>query len=192
MSSVIYITGRGADPGAGRFLGDPTFKPIASLGACMPNVRRMVQKGDWIFVISGKTVSLPQYIIGGIKVAEKITALEAFERYPSNRLRLDDDGRVIGNIPVDANGVKHPLDGHRENGFERRALNFIVGGQSIHFDKPREIERSREETLRVLAELKNKQGNRPIDIIGRFSKVEDEKLSSILNWMKKVKEDTHG
>lgn len=190
MSSRIYITGRGADPGAGRILTDPIFGPVATLGACMPNIRQNVVRKDWIFVVSGRIQQLPQYIIGGFQVEEKISAIEAYSRFPEYRLRKNEAGETLGNIPVDRRGNKHPLDKHSDDGFERRAQNYLVGGESIFFDKPSEIERSRNETLSVLRNIRGKEGNRPIDIIGRGIKVDDVKLSNLLDWMERVKSDS--
>ena len=187
MNGYIYITGQGADPGAGKPLKDPMFAPVPSLGACMPNLRRAVSIGDWIFVISGRTQSVSQYVIGGMRVEEKISALEAFRRYPDNHLRLDGAGNLIGNVVVDAHGLKHPLDTHAEDGFDRRIENFIVGGDPIAFDKAREIERSREQTLALLEKLRGKPGNRPIDIIGRMSKLSEPQVQDILDWMSDIK-----
>jgi Nucleotide modification associated domain 2 len=190
MASVVYITGNGADPGAGRRLADPIFRPVATLGACMPNIRRRVQKGDWIFVVSGSIKSLPQYILGGFQVEEKISALEAYARFPEYRLEKGNDGFLNGNIAVDEIGRKHPLDTHSLEGFERRAQNYIVGGKSIHFETPAEIERSRNDTLRVLSELRGKAGNRPIDVIGRAVNIDQERLPDLLKWMESVKSDS--
>lgn len=189
MASYIYITGKGADPGAGRPLSDPIFRPVPTLGACMPNLRKQIERGDWIFVVSGRVQSIPQYIIGGFQVAEKISALEAFSRFPDYRLHKDENGLVSGNIAVDSKGMKHPLDSHSEDGFERRAINYLVGKQAVYFDRQEEIARSRAGTLGILSELKGKPGNRPIDIIGRASQIETSKLPSLLDWIERIKSE---
>jgi hypothetical protein len=78
----------------------------------MPNIRRCVSKGDWIFTVSGKVPGFRQYLIGGLQVAEKIPALEAYERLPQNRLVAGKAGIVTGNIIVQADGTHHPFDWH--------------------------------------------------------------------------------
>lgn len=187
MAGYIYITGQGADPGAGRPLNDPMFKPVPSLGACMPNLRRAVMEDDWIFVVSGKIERFPQYVIGGMQVEEKISALEAFRRFPDNRLSISEGGRLSGNIIVDRRGKKHELDTHPDDGLDRRIQNFIVGRNPLRFESKREVARARDETLTLLQSVKGKKGNRPIDVIGRMSKLSDLQVQKILDWMAGIK-----
>ncbi len=66
---------KGADPAQGWVMTDPIFGPVPTLGACMPNVRRVVERGDYIFVVSGQAVGVKQYIVGGFEVDKKINAL---------------------------------------------------------------------------------------------------------------------
>ncbi|MES0177039.1 hypothetical protein NKJ86_00365 [Mesorhizobium sp. M0025] len=187
MNGYVYITGQGADPGSGRYLKDPMFGPVPTLGACMPNIRRAVSIGDWIFVVSGKIERFQQYIIGGMQVAEKISALEAHARFPNNRLALNPDGLLVGNVVISADGNKHPLDTHSNDGFDRRVENFIVGGRSISLDMPGQVQRSRNETLPILQQVAGKAGNRPIDVIGRMSKIDEPKVDAMLAWLNDVK-----
>ncbi len=187
MNGYVYITGQGADPGAGRYLKDPMFGPVPTLGACMPNIRRAVSIGDWIFVVSGKIERFQQYIIGGMQVAEKISALEAHTRFPENRLSLTSEGLLLGNVVVSEVGDKHPLDTHSKDGFDRRVENFIVGGNSINLETPEQVRRSRNETLPILQRVVGKAGNRPIDVIGRMSKIEGSKVDTMLAWLSDIK-----
>jgi hypothetical protein len=66
---------------------------------------RFVAPGDHIFVISGKVPNTDQYLIGGFRVRDKVSAEEAYRRLPHNRL-----GVVRGNINVDDQDHQHPLD----------------------------------------------------------------------------------
>src|ERR1700741_4700358 len=97
VKGYIYITGQGADPAAHQNLNDPLFAKVPTLGACMPNIRRVVQLGDYIFVVSGRISTVEQYVIGGMRVDEKIDALAAYRRFPENRLHVNDQGQVWGN-----------------------------------------------------------------------------------------------
>ena len=187
MPDYVYITGQGADPGAGSILTDPIFGKIPTLGACMPNLRRMVEPGDWLYVVSGMRPEVQQYVIGGLQVGEKITALEAYERMIPNRLRIE-GGEIRGNVPVDADGNKHPLDSHAVDGFERRARNFIVGRSQIVIDTPDAVDIARRETLPKLQELIGKRGNRPIDVMGRTSKLDDNQSKKMRDWLRSIKE----
>ncbi len=86
MKGYIYITGTGVDPALRGGLADPTFGEVPTLGPCMPNIRRCVSKEDWIFTVSGRVPGFQQYLIGGLQVAEKIHASQAYARLPQNRL----------------------------------------------------------------------------------------------------------
>jgi hypothetical protein len=188
MSGYIYITGHGADPALDEHINDPLFTDVPTLGACMPNIRRAVSLGDWIFVISGKRPIVQQYIVGGLRVAEKIDALAALERFPQNRLRILNNGKLAGNIIVDEKGNRSPLDTHRSDTFEKRIKNYIVGSESVSITEKKEVERSRDETLPLLSELAGKPGaNRVIDAIGRLRKLDDMQTEKLLGWLKGIK-----
>ena len=104
MKAYIYTMFPGADPGMGWKLNDPIFGAAPTLGACVPNIRRAVVAGDHIFVISGRTSGVRQYIVGGFQVAEKISALAAYGRFPDLRQRVREDGTLNGNIIVTPDG----------------------------------------------------------------------------------------
>ncbi len=50
MSGYIYTMYAGADPGHGWVLNDPVLGTVPTLGACVPNIRRVVKQGDYIFL----------------------------------------------------------------------------------------------------------------------------------------------
>lgn len=192
MPSYVYIASSRTDPGAGSPLDDPLFGPVPTLGACVPNLRRFVTKGDWLFVVSGRRSNLAQYLIGGLQVEEKITALAAYQRFPQYRLQRDAQGNTTGNIPVDASGNKHPLDTHPLDGFDRRVQNYLVGARSVQLQTEREIEVGRERTLRFLSEIRQKAANRVFDTIGRASKLSDDEVEKVLKWFDEVKQVANG
>jgi hypothetical protein len=192
MPNYVYISSPGTDPGAGRPLTDPLFGPVPTLGACVPNLRRQVVRGDWIFVVSGSTPGHAQYLIGGLQVDQKISAIAAYRRLPQNRLREDEHGSVLGNIPVDSNGRQHRLDSHDTEGFDRRAMNYLIGSRSVELKTQVEVELSRRRTLPILSELKSKPGNRVIDVIGRASKLNEDEVERMLAWFEEVKRVANG
>src|SRR3954452_25252321 len=104
MIGDIFVTSSGYDPEKGKDVKDPYLGPNPSLGACRPDIRRTLQKGDQIFVVSGKVQDVAQFVIGGMEILEKIEVLEAYRRFPEQRLRMGDDGQVTGNIVADASG----------------------------------------------------------------------------------------
>jgi len=187
VKGYVYITGDGADPNAGKSLGDPLFSKTPTLGACMPNIRRLVGRGDWIFVVSSKIPAVQQYVVGGLRVEEKIDALAAYERFPENRLRKEADGTVSGNVIVSASGIQHPLDHHSPDTFENRIKNFIVGSDAIAMATEREVALARDQTLPKLSELLGKRGNRVIDVMSRWSKLEEQQVKSMLDWLQGIK-----
>src|SRR5579859_1235845 len=72
MKGYIYISGTGTDPSAHKNMNDPIlFSKTPTLGGCMPNIRRVVLPGDFIFVVSGMVSAIQQYVVGGMKVAEQ-------------------------------------------------------------------------------------------------------------------------
>lgn len=189
--SYIYISGQGADPKANGRLNDPIFKGRPSLGACMPNIRRLVEKGDYIFVISGKTEGVQQYVVGGFEVADKIDTLAAYNRFPENRLRLNDDGILEGNIIVNADGSKHALDKHDIKTFDNRVKNWIQGTNPVSLESDREVEIGRMQTLDKLSTILNKpKANRIIDMMGRWAKMNDTQTADMISWLKGIKAAT--
>ena len=95
MKGYIYTMFAGADPDKGWRMTDPILTPVPTLGACVPNIRRLVVTGDHIFVVSGRTRKVQQYVVGGFQVAEKIDALTAYHRFPENRMRPGPDGQSL-------------------------------------------------------------------------------------------------
>src|SRR4051812_17242371 len=96
MKGYIYTMYQGADPGNGWVMTDPIFGSKPTLGACMPNVRRSVSVGDFIFSISGRVKNIQQFLVGGFAVEAKINALAALEIFPENMLRKEEDGTIRG------------------------------------------------------------------------------------------------
>jgi hypothetical protein len=191
MKGYIYITASGTDPALRGNLNDPLFTRVPSLGACMPNIRRNVTKGDWIFVVSGKVAGAEQYVVGGLQVEEKIDALAAYNRFPENRLTIGDGGLIMGNVIVQADGTQHPLDQHSSETLEERIKNYIVGGSSVALTTAREVELGRQQTLRKLSEIRGRRGaNRIIAAMGRWSKLDEAQVAQMLDWLSEIKAAT--
>lgn len=153
----------------------------------MPNVRRLVAKGDYIFVVSGKVPGIQQYVVGGMRVEEKIDALAAYARFPKNRLRMDDNGKVQGNIIVTPEGAQHPLDRHDSQTFSNRVKNFIVGSHPIALQSDAEVAIGREQSLPKLSQLLGRPGNRLIDVLSRWSKLDEPQVRELVAWLQGIK-----
>lgn len=188
MKGYIYISATGTDPGARSNMNDPIlFSKTPTLGACMPNIRRMVRPGDFIFVVSGKVPAIQQYVVGGLEVVERIDALAAYRRFPENRLQTSANGFVEGNIIIDAKGNQHPLDTHEPSSFEERVKNFIVGTNPVALESDREVAMGRDQTLPKLSELIGKKGNRVFDVMGRAAKLNENQVQDMLSWLQGIK-----
>jgi len=185
MKGYIYTMAAGADPSQGWVMNDPIFGRTPTLGACVPNIRRAVQEGDYIFVVSGRVPGQRQFVVGGFQVAEKINALAAYRRFPENRLKESPDGHVEGNVIVRADGKHHPLDDH--DNFAERIENYIVGRNPIYLETPSEYNAARDGSLDVLADVFHRRGRRIFDIIGRYRKMNEEQVVDLLNWMRTIK-----
>ena len=184
MKGYIYTMYQGADPEHGWVLNDPIFVPTPTLGACVPNIRRTVEVGDYIFAVSGRVEGARQFVVGGFKVAEKIDALAAFGRFPHNRLQQRSDGSIEGNIIVTANGTQHPLDHHAN--FERRIENYLVGTNPLFLSDELQYRRAREQTVPVLAKVFKKPGRKVFDIIGRHKRMNEEQVKHLLSWLESI------
>ena len=192
MKGYIYISSTGTDNIVGRFLNDPILGKLPTLGACMPNIRRIVFPGDRIFVVSGSVEEVPQYIVGGFEVAEKIDALAAFDRFPDYRLRMDDAGNKVGNIIVTQDGKQHHLDNHdlRDGDkFKERIKNYLIGKKPLSIETPKEVDLSRQRTLGLLQDMFEKKGNRAIDVMGRWRKLDEDQIDTVEAFLKKIISD---
>ena len=187
MVGKIFITRNGYDPQLGKHVKDPYLDGTrATLGACRPDVRRLLVVGDHIFVISGKVPGAPQFIMCGFEIAAKITAMDAFRRYPDLRLRRLPDGQLTGNVIVDANGQQHELDDH--TGFAKRVNNYVVGTNVLALQTDEEIASGRQYTLDVLREVFQKDGRSPIEIVGRWgATLTEEQVHKLSQWLRSLK-----
>jgi hypothetical protein len=181
----IYITSTGYDSEKGKPINDPYLGDTPTLGACMPNVRRRVVPGDHIFLISGRIPQVQQFIVGGFEVAEKLHATEAYALFPKLRVHLDKNGEKIGNIIVDSNGKQNPLDTH--DGFDQRVEDYIVGRNPIVLAQPSEIARGRIETMDILRKVLHKDGTAPINVVGRWSRLDEAQIEEIRRWLLAIK-----
>jgi len=187
MIGKIFVTGSGCDPVKGKHIKDPYLGPKPSLGACRPDIRRQVQKGDHVFVVSGKVRGFSQVVLGGFEVAEKISGIEAYERFPEQRLRRLPNGEVTGNVIVSAEGRQHALDHHHKD-FDRRIENYLVGTNPIALLTLEEIDKGRWWTLEILQEVFGKKGNSVREIIGRHHNMTEMQVYKLRTLLDEVKD----
>lgn len=186
MIGKIFITRTGYDPQLGKHVKDPYLGKVPSIGACRPDIRRIVAPGDHIFVISGKVKGVDQFVMGGFEVLEKMPAIQAYHDFPEQRLHLLPDGQLGGNVIVTGQGMQHSLDNH--NNFDRRVQNYIVGANPIYLETDEEISKGREETVEVLSDIFKKKGKTPRDIIGRAHNLDEKQVDQLRDWLASLKE----
>ena len=188
MIGKIFITSSGYDPQLGKHVKDPYLGPNPSLGACRPDLRRQVNVGDHLFVISGKVPNVRQFVMGGFAVAEKIDAAQAYLQFPDQRLRLRDDGQLTGNVIVDGRNAQHELDTHDPAKFVKRIPNYIVGSDCVALTDPTEVALGREQTLDVLRDLFKKNGGSPFEIVGHYgSSLTEDQVVKLREWLFSLK-----
>ena len=190
MIGKIFVTSSGYDPDKGKDVKDPYIGETASLGACRPDIRRTLHIGDQIFVVSGKLKDYSQYIIGGFEISEKISALEAYERFPEQRLKLDECGTVTGNIIIDSTGHQHELDHHASDTFDRRIENYVVGTNPIVLATEVEVDEGRKRTLEILREVFAKRGDSIRDLIGRCRNMTEKQVQKLRDCLEDIKNPT--
>lgn len=190
MIGKIFVTGSGCDPVAGKHIKDPYLGENPSLGACRPDIRRQVQKGDHVFVVTGKVRGVAQLVLGGFEVAEKISATEAYERFPEQHLRRLPDGQVTGNVVVNARGKQHELDHHETDTFDRRIENYLVGTNPIALLTPEEIAAGRARTLEILREVFDLKGDTIRTLMGRGRNLTERQVFKLRSLLEAVKNTT--
>jgi hypothetical protein len=164
IKGYIYTMFKGADPGEGFELTDPIFGKVPTMGACRPDIRRVVELGDQIFVV---------------------TQLAAYAQFPENRQHRDDDGTMHGNVIVLEDGRQNPVDYH--DNFKNRVDNYIIGQDPIILETPEEVRRARKETLSTLKEIFQRDGDSIFKIIGRGRRLSGEQVEQMRRWLSGIK-----
>lgn len=186
MVGKIFITRSGYDPEVGKHVKDPYLGEQPTLGACRPDVRKQLKKGDHIFVISGKVPTFNQFVMGGFEIEAKLPAVEAYGRFPEHRLRRLSDGQLTGNIIVGPDGRQHELDDH--NSFDKRIKEYVIGTNVIALSTHEEIEEGRMQTLEALREILRKNGKAAIDVVGRWgTTLSEDQIAQLRKWMLSLK-----
>jgi hypothetical protein len=189
MRGKIFVTSSGYDPEKGKQIKDPYLGPKPSLGACRPDIREILQKGDHIFVVSGKVRNIDQIVLGGFEISEKINAMEAYFRFPEQRLSVLPDGQVNGNVIVDAFGNQHELDHH--NQFARRIENYLVGKNLVALGTAQEIAEGRRRTLEILCDVFERKGKSIREIIGRCRNLTEKQILKLRALLEEVKDTAY-
>jgi hypothetical protein len=189
MKGYMFVS-PGSDPGAGRPLADPIFGRVTTMGMCRPDLRRQVQKGDSLFVLSGKLEGVQQYLIGGLTVGQQLDALTALAKFPQNELKQLEDGSKAGNIIVTATGERNPLDHHAAKTFKQRIQNFIIAKDAVYIEAQKEVELARQRTLDILRRVFDKpKADSVHKLIYRGRVLNEKQIAMLVEALESIKSD---
>jgi hypothetical protein len=127
----------------------------------------------------------PQMIFAYLKIAEKISHVEAFPRPDLHSKRMGNK-MPNGNIIVDAAGGYNRFDcGAHKHMFERIKRHYVVGSESeSRMLSAQEIRRLAPQFSEILSSVLGVQGHRAIDLISRKGRVLTAKqVKSMLKWL---------
>lgn len=187
MRGKLFITRQGYDPERGKHVKDPYLGDLPSLGACRTDIRKQLEKGDHVYVLSGKVQGVLQFVMGGFEIDNKIDATEAYKRFPEQRLRKLPDGQLAGNVIVAADGTQHPLDGHRSSTFDKRIKNYVIGKNGLALVTPAQIAAGRSQTMDALRDILQKDGKTPIELVGRWgANLTETQVFQLREWLKSL------
>jgi hypothetical protein len=165
---------------------DPHFWTLPpTWGICRNDLRSAADVGDFVFFVLPRKGRHPQMIFGFLKVAEKISHIEAFPR-PELRSKRMGNKMPNGNIIVEADGSYNRFDGgvHKQK-FEKIKRHYVIGSEAeSRMLTPEEIRYLAPKFLRELSSILGLRGERAIDIISRKGRVlTGRQVKSLLTWL---------
>jgi hypothetical protein len=193
MKGYIYIasafqTVNRSECGRGGALidNDPHFwTDPPTWGICRNDLRHHADIDDYIFFVLPLHGRHPQMVFGWLRVAEKITHLEAYHRPDLLTKRM---GNKIpnGNIIVDAHGNYNHFDqGIHEDIFDKIRGEYVVGDPShSRMLDDRKIRSLAPSFIRTLNSIFGTSGQRAIDIVARGGrKLNEHQIGRLLRWL---------
>src|ERR1035437_2269357 len=179
--SVCGQKGSGVDNDPHFWTSPPTW------GICRNDLRSGADVGDFVFFVLPRKSRHPQMILGFLKIAEKISHIEAFPR-PELRSKRMGNKMPNGNIIVEVDGGYNRFDGgvHKHK-FEKIKRHYVIGSEAeSRMLSPEEIRYLAPRFLWELGSILGLRGDRAIDIISRKGRVlPDRQVKSLLNWLNK-------
>ena len=155
-------------------------------GICRNDLRRLADRGDYVFFVLPRHGRHPQMIFAYMKIAEdKISHLSAYHRVDLHSKRMGNKN-PNGNIIVDANGNYNRFDaGVHKRQFLRMKDEYAIGSvtDSRMLDD-RCIRALAPQFLSELGSIVGISGNRAIDIISRRGRQLDARqIERLLSWL---------
>jgi hypothetical protein len=154
-------------------------------GICRHDLRAEADVGDVVFFVLPRRGRHPQMIFGYLRIAEKISHVEAFSR-PALASKQMSKKIPNGNIIVDAKGGYNRYDAgaHRDN-FDKIKQHYAIGSMAqsrmLSAQEIRELAPKFVEKLRSIVGI---PGRRAIDIVSRKGrKLTRQQVKSLLAWL---------
>jgi hypothetical protein len=99
---------------------------------------------------------------------------------------MREDGQLTGNIIVDAAGKQHELDCHTS--FDSRIKNYVIGKNLIVLATTDEIAAGRRQTLDALRDILQRDGQRPVDVVGHWgTRLTEKQVVQLREWLAGLK-----
>jgi hypothetical protein len=194
MKGFIYIAGSCCNPylvqpgqDGTRLDNDPHFwNAPPTWGICRNDLRRNADVGDYVFFVLSKRSNLPQMVFAYLKVAEKISHMDAYHRLDLLGKRMF-GGNPDGNIIVDENGnYNNRFDGgvHLRI-FDKVKRHYVIGcAQSSRRLLAEEIGALAPTFVQTLTSVTEKLGQRPIDLITQKGfELSGTQVNQLLAWL---------
>jgi hypothetical protein len=155
-------------------------------GICRNDLRAGAEVGDYVFFVLPIRGRHPQMIFAYLKIAEKITHVEAFSRAD---LRLKRMGNKMpnGNIIVDEHEGYNRFDGGaHKHMFDRVKRDYVIGDETAsRMLSADEIRRLAPGFLKKLGSIVGVRGDRAIDIISRKGRIlTPGQVQALLRWLR--------
>lgn len=172
--------------GKGWIDNDPHFwTSPPTWGICRNDLRRKVRPGDYVFFVLPKNARHPQSIFGYLRVAEKISHIEAFRRLALRSKRMGNKN-PNGNIIVDASGNYNRFDaGAHRRIFEKVKREYVIGDpKHSRFMTETEIARFAPRFVELLKTLFSGRGSKPYVFISRYGRqLSEPQVCAVLEWV---------
>ncbi len=172
--------------GKGWLDNDPHFwTQPPTWGICRNDLRKKSEPGDYVFFVLPRPSKHPQCLFGYIKIAEKITHIEAYRRLDLRSKRMGNKS-PNGNIIVTNTGTYNHFDAnaHRHM-FNRIKCEYVISDP--HDSKiltVSDIERLSSSFIGLLQAIFGGYGTRSIDYISRYGKLlNEQQVNTVLGWV---------
>ncbi|OQA34011.1 MAG: hypothetical protein BWY57_00808 [Betaproteobacteria bacterium ADurb.Bin341] len=156
-------------------------------GICRNDLRAGANVGDFVFFVLPRHGRHPQMIFAYLRIAEKITHVEAFAR-PSLLLKRMGDKVPNGNIIVDSTGGYNKLDYDKHlYKFDKIKNHYAVGDETAsRMLTSKEIQALAPQFVSTLSSIVGVSGSRAIDIISRKGRIlTARQVRLLLRWLRR-------